>query len=90
MKILNFTYTKADGSTSNRTVMPITTPSEGFFGIDLSEVEDEDLVSFVLAYERLYKEFQEKVDALLVSSDLKYNYRLFLQGNMSDIEHDEI
>lgn len=90
MKILNFTYTKTDGSTSNRTLMPITSPSDGYFGVDITELDDETLVSFVLAYERLYKEFDAKTKELLAANDLTHNYRYFLENNMSGIEHDEV
>ena len=90
MKILNFTYTKESGETSNRTLMPITTPSPNFFGVDLTDLDDEAAVSFVLEYEAALNEFKKKTSDILVKHDLTHNYRTFAEYNMKDIESDEV
>jgi hypothetical protein len=90
MKILTFTYTKSDGSQSARVVLPLTSPSKNYFGIDLSELDYEEQASFALGYELLQDEFNQKVHALMKDFDLSKNYRNFLEAQITDLDIDEL
>lgn len=90
MKLLNFTYTKDTGETSNRVLMPISTPSPNFFGVDLTDLDDEAVVAFALEYEEALNEFKKKAAEILAKHDLTHNYRNFAEYNMSEVESDEV
>lgn len=90
MKILNFTYTKESGETSNRVFMPIFVPTQNYFGVDLTELDDEQVVEFALEYESALQDFEMQVQKILAKHDLKRNYRNFNPNNMTDVETDEV
>ena len=90
MKILNFTYTKESGQTSNRVYMPVSTPNENYFGVDLTELDDEQVVAFALEYEVALKTFKDTTTSILAKHDLTHNYRYFNPNNMTNVETDEV
>lgn len=86
MKTLTFKYTKADGSTSERTLLALVTPSDKYAGIDLTMLEPPDAASFVRAAAGLHEEYLENMRELQAQFDLKHNYRQFLASGVSDLE----
>lgn len=85
MKLLEFTYTKADGTQSQRAVVEVLKPNEYYEGIDVSELDEESFASFVGDY-RLLKEAQHKATLdLLNKHDLKNNYRRFLNSGIANL-----
>jgi hypothetical protein len=85
MNIISFTYTKSDGSTSNRVISPIITPSTMFEGTDLSELSAEDQVLYCQELGKLRDEYLANVNTLLVKYDLKNHYRRFDPSKMTNV-----
>lgn len=85
MKTITFLYRKADGSTSERTLLALVTPSDKFAGIDISSLSPEQGAKFVNRYESLHADFLAAATELQAEFDLKHNYRQFNASGMSDI-----
>ncbi len=86
MKIMEFTYTKANGTESERAVMVTNQPTEHVEGIDLSELDTESQVDFVEAYNKLFDEFRQQQLNLMSQFDLEHNFRRFAAGQMTNIK----
>ena len=85
MKVLEFTYTKANGDVSQRTIIEVGTPTKLLSGIDISELEAEDVVELADRYNKLQTQFAEARQAMYAEFDLKYNYRNFEPDRMTEI-----
>ena len=86
MKTLTFTYTKADGSTSERTLLALVTPGgDKFAGIDLSSLEPERAREFVEVAQDLYENYISSLTTLQAEFDLRHNYRQFNESGVSDL-----
>jgi len=88
MKTITFTYTKKDGSKSERTLMAIVEPhpaTDKYAGIDISELSPEDGAEFVGRYEGLYDKYLKETRELQAEFDVKHNYRQFFTDGMSDV-----
>ena len=46
MKLLEFNYTKADGSVSERAVIELVTPTQFIEGIDVTQMPEDDFALF--------------------------------------------
>lgn len=90
MKILNFKYTKAAGKVSQRSFLPINAPTNNYFGIDISELSQEEQADFVINYEKLQLAFLENVEKLMKEFDIATMYRSFIPEKMEDITADEL
>jgi hypothetical protein len=88
MKIMSFTYTKANGNKSFRTVAALSEPSENVFGIDITELEDERQGQFLYELEMLVEKRKMEMEKLMADFDIKSNYRSFKPSGMSDIHVD--
>lgn len=86
MKTLTFKYTKDDGSTSERTLLAITSPSDKYAGIDLTSLEPDCGARFIADVEAAHDVFIEEMRALQIKYDLKHNYRQFLPSKMSAVD----
>lgn len=72
-ELVKFTYVKKDGSApTNRTVFPITMPSDKVFGIDLSEFNEEEQELYRAALEVAHKEFLKEIEEMGLSSCYRY------------------
>ena len=85
MKLANFEYTDLKGKQSHRKVLVLSTPTNKLSGIDVTEFSDEDIAEFVVAYDRIYDNFLEEVEHLKEFMDMKYNYRQFLEKNITEL-----
>jgi hypothetical protein len=85
MKTLTFTYTKKDGSTSERTLLATVTPGDKYAGIDLTMLEPSDAAHFVGRAKQLHDDYVSDMQELQAQFDLKYNYRQFLSDGVSDL-----
>lgn len=90
MKLVEFTYTKADGSVSNRAIIELVSPSQHVEGIDISSLEESSLAQFTLEYGKLKDQQNLEVQKLLSNFDLKHNYRRFLPQQMSAITSEHV
>lgn len=85
MKLVEFTYTKADGSASQRAVIEVTAPQKHFEGIDVTQLDEAEFATFTLAMRELKDRQYAETMALLAEHDLKHNYRKFLPEQMSNV-----
>ena len=85
MKSLTFKYTKKDGSTSERTLLAMITPSDKYAGIDVSELSADEAAEFMARAQTMHDEFIEDLQALQEEFDLKHSYRQFFATGMSEI-----
>lgn len=72
--MIKFEYTKANGETTERTAIVLTSPQKNFAMLDLSDFTQEECVAIA---ER-YAEYQEALKELRLALEAKYN----LQGVM--------
>lgn len=85
MKIMEFTYQKANGSITDRSVMVMSQPQEYIEGIDMSELDVEAQVEFVEEFNKLQDEFRQKQLLLMQKHDLLNRFRKFIPDNMSNV-----
>lgn len=85
MKTLTFTYTKADGSISERTLFAMVTPGNKYAGIDMTMMEPNEAAAFAKDAAGIYEEYLEKLEALKEKFDVKHNYRQFLESGVSKV-----
>lgn len=83
MKLVEFSYTKANGDTSQRAVLEVLQPSKHFEGIDVSEMDSDAFAEFISEYRAMRNAQHEATMALLAKHDLKHNYRRFLPEKMT-------
>ena len=88
MKVLEFTYTKANGDTSKRTVVEVAKPSKFIAGFDISEVDPEVMLELAAEYNALETQFAEARLALQVKYDIKHNFRQFDPDRMTNTTHE--
>lgn len=85
MTILNFKYTKPNGSISDRVFVPLINPNTMYEGIDISELSEEQQAIFACAVQQAKEEFALKLVNLKEEFDVKTMYRRFDPTKMSDI-----
>jgi hypothetical protein len=90
MKLVEFSYKKADGSVSQRAVVELVQPSKHFEGIDVSNMSEPEFAEFVEAYRQVKNQQYLEVQELLAKHDLKHNYRRFLPEQMTDVISEHI
>ncbi len=85
-ELVEFTYTKADGSTSERTLFVISPPNKMLFGIDLSEYADDvnTLSNLHQQLTEIYKRKQKEIDAEVDALDLAFKYRQFKEEGITE------
>ena len=86
MKILTFTYSKSDGSTSFRTLAVTTQPNTMYEGIDISSLEGVDQVMFAKEANLAQLEYLQKLELIKAHFDVQNNYRRFDPKKMSGTE----
>lgn len=89
MNVMTFNYHKDDNSISARVFIPISHPTDKYFGIDISELDFEDQALFSEEYFRLVDELKAKTDELMEKYDCKYKYRSFFPEKMKNIVFDQ-
>lgn len=90
MKLLEFTYTKADGSVSDRALIELVTPTQFVEGIDVTQMPEDEFALFATEMRELKNAQHEATMALLAKHDLKHNYRRFSPDKMSDLNTEYI
>ena len=85
MKFVEFKYTKADGSVSDRAIIELITPTKYVEGIDVSQLPETDFAAFTVAMSELKRAHHEQTMELLNNFDLKHNYRKFIPDNMTNV-----
>lgn len=90
MKLIEFTYTKADGSQSSRAVIELQQPSKYMEGLDVTQLTEGEFAVFIEAYRKLKNSQHEATMELLAKYDLKHNYRRFIPENMEAVTTEHI
>lgn len=85
MNILNFKYTKADGTTSQRVLAVSVEPTKLYAGTDISSLEAEDQVEYITMINKAKEAYLEAVKSINNAFDLNFNYRQFKPECMTEI-----
>lgn len=89
MTILSFNYLKKGATVPEyKVVFSLVTPSDKYFGIDITELDPEDqgLISTKLADAKA--KYQEEIEKIMLEYDIKHNFRYYFAHKMSDLEID--
>ena len=90
MKLLEFVYTKQDGSKSDRAVIELVQPTKFVEGIDVSQMPTDEFATFCREFSQLKLAQHEQTMALLEQFDLKHNYRRFIPEQMESVKADYV
>lgn len=90
MKLMEFNYTKANGTTSQRSVIEVAKPTKNYEGIDVSDMPQDQFADFVSEYRDLLNKQYEAKMALIHKHDLTHNYRQFIPEKMTDLVTEQI
>ncbi|CAB4174462.1 hypothetical protein UFOVP961_49 [uncultured Caudovirales phage] len=77
MKTLTFTYTKADGSESERVLQVLVSPNTMYEGIDISELDLWEQTQFMEAMQKAEDNYKTALFNIYDEFDVKKNYRRF-------------
>jgi len=77
-----FNYTKPNGETSTRNLFVLNSPSDSYFGIDLSEFNEEERSQ----YNKMLEQLMDSVKTEIVNIGLEHNYRRFKEERMNDLD----
>jgi enoyl-CoA hydratase/carnithine racemase len=77
MKLTEFTYTKKTGDVSQRAVIVTSEPNKFLQGIDVSELDNDDLAQVVSKLRAIEDRVQAERAALMADYDLTYKFRQF-------------
>ncbi len=84
-KLVEFKYTKAGGSISDRALVVLQEPAKNYAGIDVSQLDNDEFADFTRDLQALKTRQHEEILQLMHNFDLTYNYRQFIPENMSDV-----
>lgn len=73
-----FTYTKENGEVSSRNLFVLNSPSDSYFGIDLSEFSTEEQTQ----YNKMLETLMESVSEEIQNMGLNHNYRRFKENRI--------
>lgn len=90
MKLMEFNYTKADGTSSQRAIIEVAKPTKNYEGIDVSQMPEPEFAGFVQEYRQLLNSQYEAKMALIHKYDLTHNYRQFIPEKMTDVVTEQI
>ena len=86
--MLTFTYTKDDGKATKRDVVVINSPTDKYFGIDLSELSEEDQGIFEVKYQNIMDVKDEAIHQLMSDMDVRFKFRYFIPSKMTNVVKD--
>jgi hypothetical protein len=90
MKLVEFNYTKADGTATTRAVIEVVQPTTHFEGIDVTQMPEDEFAEFTLEYRDLLESQYNAKIAVMQKYDLKHNYRRFIPEKMTNVTADHI
>lgn len=90
MKLMEFNYTKANGTTSQRSVIEVVKPTKNYEGMDVSDMPQDQFADFIAEYRDLLNKQYEAKMALIHKYDLTHNYRQFIPEKMTDLVTEQI
>lgn len=86
MKLIEFTYTKANGDVSDRAVVVTQEPTHLLSGIDVSELPEFEFATFIQEMRELKNRQHQEMMDLMTKHDLKHNFRQFSQEKMTNVQ----
>jgi hypothetical protein len=90
MKLVEFSYTKQDGSVSKRAVIELVTPNKFMEGWDVSQLDEQAFAEFTKHMGELRRRQHEETMQLLNQFDMKHSYRRFKPEAMADVQVDYV
>lgn len=85
MSIITFTYTKKDGSVSQRVLAPSIVPNNMYEGTDISELDMEEQAAFTEGLDMIDNAYLEAIKELQDKFDVNHRYRRFDPKLMSNV-----
>lgn len=85
MNIITFTYTKKDGSISNRVLAPSVVPNTMYEGIDISELDMEEQAALSEELDMVHGAYLAAMKELQDKYDVNHRYRRFDPKLMSNV-----
>ena len=90
MKLIEFTYTKTDGTKSQRAVVELLQPNKYVEGIDVTQMPEDEFAHFCREFSSMKAAQHEETMALLEQFDLRHNYRRFIPEQMESVQADYV
>lgn len=90
MKLIEFTYTKGDGTKSDRAVIELVQPTKYVEGIDVTQMPESEFAEFSRQMSELKQLQHLQTMELLAKFDLKHNYRRFIPEQMESVVTDYV
>lgn len=88
MEVMTFNYTKENGKVSDRVFVPITKPSENYFGVDITELSPVAQGEYIGKMNHFHNQYLAAMEGLRAEFDIVHNLRNFKPERMSDIERE--
>lgn len=85
MQIASFDYTKTSGDVSKRDVLVVSEPTNVVFGIDISELNPDDMAEFLEDYRKVFDAKQRELAEVMAKYDLANRFRRFTPEGMTNI-----
>jgi hypothetical protein len=86
MKIMTFDYVKANGTKSHRDVIMLRAPTDLYFGVDVSELPEEERITIAVELARVKGIYDKAISAVMHDHDVVHNFRQFNPESMTNIE----
>ena len=90
MKTITFTYTKADGNVTSRTLMGYTEPTAFYEGTDVSNISPTAQAEYAVAADKLHTKYLSALASLRNEFDINHSYRRFTASKVTDISVEHI
>lgn len=90
MNIITFSYTKANGKTSERVLSPIIYPNTMYEGIDISELDVNDQCAYIAELDAAKSDFADDCRRIQEKFDVETMYRRFDPSKMTNVVKEDI
>lgn len=87
-KVMTFQYMKSPNDITDRVFVALGEPSDKFFGVDITELDDEEQGLFMAGVNKAFEEYTEQLNVLMQEFDIKNNYRYFKPEKMVNVKVD--
>lgn len=88
--MLTFEYTKSPDNISSRVIKVLTYPSDKYFGVDLTELDQEDQGRVAHKLHDAYTKYMQEVKSIMAEADIVNNFRYFLANKTSNVVKEEL
>ena len=88
--MMTFDYVKSPTDISSRVIRVLSYPSDKYFGIDLTELDQEDQGLVAHKLHDAYIKYMQEVKDIMAEADIVNNFRYFLANKTSNVVKEEI